>query len=137
MSQPANRRQGEFATNVVADTYGLVVENDDADWYDAVHPNSEAKTECKSARRELADGSTGRYRLWEDQHRSLVASDASGTAWYGFVLLDDDGTVVDVQRRKPATVGAIVRDRGGWNQAGHSKRESRQHKLPWSEVINA
>ncbi|WP_121822828.1 hypothetical protein [Halostella salina] len=139
MSQRANEAQGEFATEAVADRYGLVVENGLVDWYDAVNDGTGTKYEVKSTSKRIGDDypAAGRFRLWRDQHRSLQASDASGVAWYAFVLLDDDGNVVEIQRRKPATVGAIVRERGGWNLAGHTERDGPQHKLPWTEVVDA
>jgi hypothetical protein len=133
--RPANRRQGDFAVEVVADEYGLVVDQHSAEWYDAVHPSSGAKYEVKSTHRELASGEPGKFRLWRDQHRSLAAATARGVAWYAFVLLDSDDDVVRTQRRKPSTVGYKVRDRGGWNTAGHAERESPQHKIPWGSVI--
>jgi hypothetical protein len=130
----ANEDQGLFATEVVAEEYDLELERETADWYDAINPRTGAKTEVKSTHRALEDGSVGRFRLWRDQHRSLRASDASGVAWYAFVLLDDSDSVVDVVRAKPSTVGRLVRESGDWNRAGHSERDGPQHKLPWTEV---
>jgi len=127
----SNERQGRFATEAVADRFDLVVENDVAEWYDAVDPSTGTKYECKSTSKELESGATGRFRVWEDQHRSLTtAASADGqTAWYGFVLLDDNGRVEEMVRRKPSTVTKIVG--GEWNRAGHSERDSRQYKIPW------
>jgi hypothetical protein len=135
-SQEFNEKQGEFATEWVAHEYEVEVRNNEQSWYDAVNPRTGTKYECKSTRRELDDGSTGRFRLWEDQHRSLEASDASGVAWYAFVLPSTDGSSLVVQRRKPRTVGRIIERRGGWNTSGHRTRRQRQHKLPWPEVID-
>lgn len=122
MTLYSNQRQGRFAAEFVADEYDLDYRPDEADWYDCVNPRTGTKYEVKST-----DG--GRFRLWEDQIRSLRASDARGTAWVAFVLLDG-GNVVDLARKEPATVAKIVAERSGWNRAGHEKREGRQYKLP-------
>lgn len=136
MSTYSNERQGRFATEHVADQFDLLVENDVEDWYDAVDESTGTKYEVKSTSQELASGATGRFRLWEDQHRSLTSAAAADgqTAWYAFVLLDDANNVADVARRKPSTVTTIV-DRD-WNRAEHVERNSRQHKVPWYEVIH-
>ncbi len=136
MGQRSNEAQGEFATEHVADVFNLVVENEIEDWYDAINERTGTKHECKSTRRELSNGRPGRFRLWEDQIASLEASDRTATAWVTFVLLDQGGDVVAVQRRKPTTVRKIVEKRGGWNRAGHDQRSGRQHKLPWPEVVD-
>lgn len=130
-----NERQGEFATEYVADEYDLEVENDVTDWYDAVAPSTGTKYEVKSTHQTLASGATGRFRLWEDQHRSLVAAESAEgqTAWYAFVLLDDNDSVQDVVRRKPSTVTGIVG--GEWNRAEHDDRGDGQHKVPWYQVF--
>jgi len=124
-----NERQGTFAEAYVAESYGLEHAPGETDWYDAVHSERGTKYEVKSTH------TGGRFRLWEGQVRSLVASDGQGTAWIAFVLLDQGGNVVDVQRRKPSTVLGLVNDRGGWNRAGHQERDDRQHKLPEEEVM--
>jgi hypothetical protein len=131
----ANEEQGRFATNLVADQYDLEVDTETADWYDAINPRTGAKWEVKSTHKELASGEPGRFRLWRDQLLSLRAADARGTGWMAFVLFDESDDVVAVQRRKPATVARQVRERGGWNEAGHAKRGGPQHKLPWMEVV--
>jgi hypothetical protein len=133
-----NRRQGAFAERYVAESYDLDHRPNEADWYDCVHPRGtkyEVKSTTETYSGEYSDGATGRFRLWEDQHRSLTAAEGSEgqTAWYAFVLLDTDGEVVDVVRRKPSTVTEIVA--GNWNQAGHAERNGRQRKLPWPEVM--
>jgi len=133
MRQHPNQRQGAFAERYVAESYGLEQAPNEADWYDCVHPRG-TKYEVKSTHETLANGATGRYRVWEDQHRSLTTAEGATdqTAWYAFVLLDEDGEVVDVVRRKPLTVTEIVG--GEWNDAGHAERNGRQHKIPWTEV---
>jgi len=134
-----NERQGAFAEEFVANTYGLEHVPNEAEWYDCVHPERGTKYEVKSTHVALDDGSTGRFRLWRDQHRSLTASQGAPnqTAWYAFVLLDEDGDVVDVRRMHPTTVTSIVRDEdGGWNRSGHLLRRSRQHKIPWPQILD-
>jgi len=127
-SERPNERQGTFAEEYVANAYGLDHAPRETDWYDAVHPSG-TKYEVKSTH------TGGRFRLWEGQVRSLVASDGQGTAWIAFVLLDQGGNVVDVQRRKPSTVLRLINERGGFNRAGHQERDDRQHKLPEGEVM--
>ncbi|WP_338905229.1 hypothetical protein [Salinibaculum marinum] len=103
MRDTPNERQGAFAEEWVAREYGLDHAPHEADWYDAVHPSTGTKYEVKSTHRTVDNGATGRFRLWEDQHRSLAGAEGSDgqTAYYAFVLLDVDGEVVDVQRRHP------------------------------------
>ena len=94
-------------------------------WYDCINPRTGAKYQVKSAQRDR------RFRLWSDQHRSLVASDANGVAWYVFVTSGEDP-----RRVKPSTVTKWVNERGGWNKANHELRPGAlQHKLPVSEVF--
>lgn len=129
-------RQG-VAEELVAEAYGLAHRPDRADWFDAVLEASGTKYEVKSTGMRIGDEypAPGRFRLRRDQTRSLVASDAQGTAWYAFVLFDEDAGEAYIQRRRPATVAGIVEDRGGWNEAGHDEFD-RQHKLPYDEVVN-
>lgn len=128
--------RSEFAELLVAEIYGLDHTGDEFEWYDAVHPRTGTKVEVKSTAVERVKGGTGRFRLWEQQHRSLVASDASATAWYVFVLFDGSGGIVDWRRCRPSTVTRFVRaDGGSWSRAGHADRAGRQHKVHYSEVF--
>ena len=127
-----NGDRGATATDAVCDRYGLTVES--TPWYDAVSDTG-TKFEVKATSRELDDGSTGRFRLWEEQHRSLVASDAQATAWYAFVLLTRSGQVMAIQRRRPSTVTRLVNERGGWYDAGHAEKDGRQFKLAHDAVL--
>lgn len=133
-----NERQGTFAEEYIADEYGLEHRPDETHWFDCVDPSTGTKYEVKSTTTEYSgeysEGATGRFRLWLDQHRSLVAAQASEdqTAYYAFVLLDTNGKIEDVARRRPTTVTKIVD--GDWNRADHADRDSRQHKVPWYEV---
>jgi len=136
MSRRENELQGEFAEQAVADEYDLDHAPGESDWYDCVDPSTGTKYEVKSTHRTLANGAGGRFRLWSDQHRSLAAADGQATAWYVFVLLDSSGNVADMRRMRPATVTKLVHANGGtWNRAGHTERESEQHKIPHTEVF--
>lgn len=133
MRRRANEEQGAFAEQFVADHYDLEHRPDETDWYDCVNPRTGTKYEVKSTHETLASGASGRFRLWEDQHRSLTASDGQATAWYVFVLLSESGEVVEVRRMKPSTVTTAVA--GEWNKAGHDERTGRQHKLRINQVF--
>ena len=135
----ANERQGEAADEIVAKELGGEHVPGEAEWYDVVLPSG-TKVEVKSTHIRLKDGSEGRFRLWEDQHRSLLSADSSGTAWYAFVLFGQDDELLSIQRRRPSTVTGAIDDVGEgdpWNLARHCERQSRQKKLPWSEVMDA
>lgn len=125
-----NQERGETAANWVAREYSLesCPEND---WCDLINPRTGTKHEVKSARPDR------RFRIWEDNHRSLTASDGQGTAWYDFVVLSSGGSPQPMEHRRvnPSTITKIVNARGGWNRAGHEKRSGRQHKLPVSELF--
>lgn len=116
-------RQGERAEKFVAREYDLD-HTPEADWYDCINPRTGTKYEVKSAEKGR------RFRLWENQHRSLTAAEGQNAAWYVFLV--DGG---DMRRVKPSTVTQWVNQRGGWNRAGHDRRDGRQHKLPISEVF--
>jgi hypothetical protein len=126
----------DVAEEIVAEEYGLDGLGLDPDWWD-LRTESGTKYQVKSTSTEIGEKypGSGRFRVWQGQHRSLVASDAVGTAWYAFVLLDEDRGVLRIQRRRPSTVGRIVRERGGWNRSGHES-QGRQHKLPWETVVD-
>jgi hypothetical protein len=132
LQERARGESGTLAELVVAEVYG--VEHDPHEWYDCVSSTG-TKIEVKSAH-EVIDGedpsqfvaTPGRFRLWRGQHRSLVASNARGTAWYVFVLFDEHGSLVDLRRMRPSTVGRIIRDTGGWARSGHPK--GMQAKIP-------
>ena len=138
-----NERQGAFAEEYVANSYDLEHVPNVSEWYDCVHPFTGTKYEVKSTEKRIGDDypADGRFRLWEDQHRSLAGAEGAEnqTAYYAFVLLDDGGDVVDVQRRHPSTVTRILDERtddgSPWNQAGHTERDGAQYKLPYTEVF--
>lgn len=133
-----NERQGEWAEEWIAKKDGLEHVPGESEWYDVINPRTNTKHEVKSATREHESGALGRFRLWEDQHRSLLASDVQNVAWYDFVLLSSSGTVLEHRRMKPTTVTKLIHreSSSGWNRAGHGDRNSRQHKLPQSAVFD-
>lgn len=138
-TQHPNEQQGEFAERVVAREFDLDHAPAEAEWYDCVDPSTGTKYEVKSATETLDNGASGRFRLWGDQHRSLAgAASADGqTAWYVFVLLGEDGDVLEIRRMRPQTVTRVIHDDGGaWNRAGHADRGDDQHKIPWEQVID-
>jgi hypothetical protein len=141
----ANEEQGMDATYEAAREYGFEPDTETADWFDGVDPSTGAKYEVKSTVKaytgEYSDGAPGRFRLWEDQHVSLTAANNSGEAWYVFVLYDRPGVdadVVDMVRLSPAEVTELVKSVGDgeWNLSGHRQRQSRQQKVPWTEVFD-
>ena len=98
------------------------------DWCDLVNPRTNTKHEVKVAAPDR------RFRIWEDNHRSMVASDAGNVAWYQFLVVTMNGNVVEERKVKPSTVTTIVNERGGWNESGHV-RGSRQHKIPVGDLF--
>mgnify|MGYP006284538385 CR=1 FL=1 len=127
---------GTVAEELVAEVYGLLHRPDRAVWYDCVLKSTGAKTEVKSCWAVVGQQypARGRFRIRRDQLRSLLASDASGVAWVAFVLFDADAGEVLIRRAKPSTVARLVRERGGWNEAGHAEFDY-QHKLPYDAIF--
>jgi len=124
------------AEQLVAELFDLRHAPDRAHWFDAVLEDRGTKYEVKSTSVRIGDDypADGRFRLWRAQLRSLLSSDAQGTAWVAFVLFDEDAGVAHIQRRRPSTVWRIVRERGGWNDSGHDRYDE-QHKLPFDAVV--
>lgn len=130
MGKHPNQRQGDDATNIVVNEWNLDEEH--TSWYDAINPRTGAKFECKSTHTEYSNGAKGRFRLWRSQHQSLTSAEASGTAWYVFVLFESDGKLRDIRRMKPSTVTQEI---DHWNLAGHNEKIGRQYKLPWDRIF--
>ncbi|RYJ12756.1 hypothetical protein ELS19_01400 [Halogeometricum borinquense] len=124
---------GEYAERLVAAHYGVEHAPDEASWYDCVNRDTGTKFEVKAAQT-VIDGRDetsfvpveGRFRLWKSQTRSLVNSDAQNTAWFVFVLLDRDGSPLEMRRMRPSTVWSLVQEEGGWYDSGHEKGEQRK-----------
>jgi hypothetical protein len=130
--------RADVAEQLVAQVYGAAHRPDRADWYDVVDEDASTKYEVKSTSVRIGDEypADGRFRLWRAQLRSLIASDATATAWVAFVLFDEDAGTATIQRRRPSTVWAAVRERGGWNDSGHAEW-GEQYKLPYDAVLTA
>jgi len=138
--QRALQREADFAElaeRLVAEQWGLEGLSLDAEWWDLRHPDRPTKYEVKSTSSTVGEkyAGDGRFRVWKTQTESLVRSDAQATAWYAFVLFDEDAGLLRIQRRRPSTVRDIVENRGGWNRSGHESMGP-QHKLPFNEVVD-
>lgn len=144
LDERAREESGEFAARLVAAHFGPAWEYrpDRADWYDVVHEERPTKIEVKSTHTTI-DGETpgsfvdvaGRFRVWRSQLRSLIASDAAGTAWVVFVVFDEDGAPIEARRMRPSTLRRIVvDDYGGWDASGHAEM-GEQQKLPIEAVF--
>jgi hypothetical protein len=132
---------GDLEERIVAEAFDLLdVSGDDAEDADLRNPRTKSRYEVKSANARVGSGGTdtepGRFRLWEDQHRSIVGYDAQPdrTGWYVFVYSNAQGTPQVMRRVEPSTVTNLVG--GAWNESGHEGREARQHKLPIDEVFD-
>lgn len=132
-----SKRFGDLAQDLAAEVFdGFGVEAAERHWYDLRHHSTNSKGEVKSTSQEVGDKypEPGRFRLWREQHVSLVASDANGTAWYIFVVFVESAGEIWIRRMRPSTVTRIVNERGGWNRSGHH-RYSQQHKIPWHVIM--
>lgn len=128
MTQPRNGQQAEEYIRREFD-----LEESDVEWCDAVDPSGQ-KYEIKSTKEEVGDQypAEGRFRLWEDQHNSLTSSAGQlGAAYYIFIVSSKEAVKVEAR-----DVTEWVNDRGGWNEANHDRRDSKQLKIPWSYVYN-
>jgi hypothetical protein len=119
---------GPKAEKAVAEQYELEKPQGAPGWVDLVNPRTGARYQVKAASTRFRG--VPRVCLWEDQHRALEGYQAHAPAWYAFVKLNVIGSVLHIKRRRPSTVGQIVREEGGWNQAGHETRDARQAKVP-------
>lgn len=120
-------RQGRQAEEFIRRRFDL--DPPEAEWHDGVDPDG-IKYEIKSAQETVSAGDnkteSGRFRLWEDQHRSLTASKGQiGEAYYVFIVSNREAVKVSATE-----VTEWVNELDGWNKAGHSRRDSRQKKIP-------
>jgi hypothetical protein len=140
----ADDESGEFAARLVRAHLGKAWSYvpDRADWFDIEHDDRGTKIESKSTHVTI-DGENpdsfvdvaGRFRLWRSQVRSLMSSDARGTAWIVFVVFDEDGVPIEARRMRPSTVWGIVVDEfGGWDASGHQD-QGQQQKLPIDAIF--
>jgi hypothetical protein len=131
-----SRDTGDVAEKIATDEYSGYNRFLDASWYDG-RRESGAVLEVKSALSTLDSGSSGRFRLWQEQHNKLVEYDRENTARYGFVLFDVDGRrpTALLKQKEPAAVGRIIGARGGWYNSGHDS-QGQQYKLPITAVFD-
>lgn len=97
--------------------------------FDAINEETGCKYESKAAE------PGRRFRVWKDQTDWLVRSDGQNCAYFIFIVADSNTNILNSKRRKPQTVREMVERQGGWNQAGHAGRDSKQHKIPIDDVI--
>jgi hypothetical protein len=112
----------------------LNLETVDVEWADGVDPQTGHKYEIKSTAEEIGEKypAEGRFRLWKDQHNSLTSSAGQlGAAYYVFIVSTKEAIKADSRE-----VTEWVNDNGGWNKAGHDRRDSKQLKIPWSYVYD-
>lgn len=128
------RDPGSLAERLAAEQYDGYGQLHDSGPFDLAKETG-AVAEVKSTATSLSDGAGGRFRLWQDQHESLLRQDRDGTGDYIFVLFDVDGRDVTARMllSKPSRIGRQIGARGGWNRSGH--RAGPQHKLPYSAVF--
>jgi hypothetical protein len=142
--QSQHEAPGDLEESIVAEAFGLLdVSGDAAEDADLRNADTEARYEVKSANAVVdagvVDGTQttepGRFRLWEDQHRSIVGYDSQPdrTGWYVFLRSDADGLPLQIRRVEPSTVTKLVDAR--WNDASHEGRDARQYKLPIDDVF--
>jgi hypothetical protein len=125
---------GALAESLAAGKYEAYSEFVDSGEFDLA-TDSGSIAEVKSALSELANGNPGRFRLFKEQHDSLVREDRDGSAFYIFVLFSLEGREPEalMKRKNPADVGYQIGARGGWNRSGH--QSGLQHKLPIDAVF--
>jgi len=138
IDEKSRGESGEFAARLVAAHYGATYEPDDADWYDVNTKATGTKYEVKSTHTTIDGenpgtfvGVDGRFRVWKDQLRSLIQSDAGdSTAWVVFVVFNAEGTPLEARKMKPSTVWKLVQDEfDGFDISGHISR-TKQQKIP-------
>ncbi len=120
-------RYGSLAEQRAADRYGLKREGVHGYAVDAVAPDG-TPWEIKAAMATRADGSEGRFRVFEDAHDQLAAKGGR----YAFVADRPHGQGIMVLRMTsmPATNLPLSR----WYGAG-GHRDSRQTKLAIADVF--
>lgn len=125
------------ANEIVAEEYGLKEDNATQDWYDAIDEETGEKVEVKSCLRTVGKATkrNGRFRLWQEQLRSLHSANARGDASVAFALIDMADRQIYLRRVDPTQVTEWVTDRGGWNKSGHHEFD-RQKKLTWTTVFD-
>jgi hypothetical protein len=122
--QRSSKDIGKFAEEIAAAVYADPQRDFRDERTHDLRGEHGAVYEVKSALDEMGQKypAKGRFRLWEEQHESMVRKDRDGTAWYIFVLFefeDDRPRRARLTRVKPAKIGRSIGARGGWNESGH------------------
>lgn len=126
MTRSSNaNRYGSLAERRLADRYG--VERVDEYWRDGVDEDG-TPWEFKAAMAERADGSEGRFRVFEDAHDKLAANGGR----YGIVAYRPHGRGIVVLNMTSFPASRLPLSK--WYGAG-GHRDSRQTKIAVSEVF--
>lgn len=125
--------RGHYSERAAARKYGLVLDRDEPA-IDARASNG-TKYSIKSTTYERASGSYGRLRFWKDNFEQLP----EGRSGVIVVVMPSAGSSsrapLKIERVTRAEVADAIADRGGWNRSGHD-RGSRQHRMPWTELVS-
>jgi hypothetical protein len=127
----------DVAEEIVSEEYNLEGLSLDPDWWDLHAPERSTKYQVKSTQTSIGQEypARGRFRVWESQTRSLIASDAQATAWFAFVWFEEESGLLRIRRMRPSTVLRIVNETGGWAESGHESM-GRQAKIDIGEVFD-
>lgn len=127
MSRSSNAaRYGAAVERRARERYGLEPEH--SSWYDARRGSE--PVEIKAAMYRRADGSPGRFRIFEDYHDRLARADG----WYCFGSYRVRGTGVEIVAMTMTRARALrLASSDFYGAGGH--RDSRQIKLRIDEVL--
>ena len=128
MSRSSNTsRYGSLAERKAAEKWGLRLDGAHTAWCDAVDRDG-TPWEIKAAMIERADGSEGRFRVFEEYHDKLVREGGR----YGFLAYKPRGRGITVVKSRaiPAEQLPVAR---WYGTGGH--RDSRQVKLDICDLI--
>ena len=128
MSRSSNAsRYGSLSEQAAADRYNLTREGVHTAWCDAVQRDG-TPVEIKAAMATRADGSAGRFRVFEEYHDRLRREGGR----YVFVAYKPRGRGITVLKMKMLPPGNLPVS--SWYGAG-GHRESRQVKLAIGDVF--
>lgn len=128
MSRSSNaNRYGTLAERKMADRYDLRREGEHTSWCDAVDRQGNP-WELKATMAERADGSSGRFRIFEDSHEKLQAVGG----YYGFAVYKPRGRGITIIEMK--SLDASELPGSTWYGAG-GHRGSNQRKVGIEEVF--